>query len=642
VRREISGFAGAALTLPLCVAVFPAGLSPLGMPLILVVIVSVLSYFSGWRAAALFASLALIAGEVAGLPAKPVDRAGVALAATVPVLLIERMRRRGQALEDTLDSSGEVIYATDRRARFSLVNCAATRLMGRTRESVVGLTAEEAGLPAELRPLFDPGESGGPGRSTEVVVDPEKRIRVFQTARTALRDRRGDVRGVLGIARDISAGLEYSQPAPSSVQHDPLTGLPNRRFITELTSLALQQGHDAAVLWIGLDRFKVPNDALGHAAGDAILIEAARRLVGCLRSRGSAARIGGDEFVILIESAGAGDEARRTGERVLEELGRSFHVDGFELRLSAGIGLARASAGAGTDARRLLANAAIAMRRAKAAGAGSICEFDTPMRDDADRRLSLEVELRRALAGGELAVFFQPILSLRERDIRGFEALLRWRHPERGLLPPAEFLPAAEETRLIVPIGWFMIRQSLAWTANLNESLGHRGMTISLNLSEIQFAQPDLLQTLRGAVGEAAVDPAQICLELTESVVAAPSPAFLSTVVELKRAGFRVAVDDFGVGYSSLSRIHRIPVDTLKIDREFVRRMHQGENDFAMVKTIVGLAGGLKMQSIAEGIETEQQADTLRELGCAFGQGFLFGRPAEPEKAMAMAVGGAA
>jgi diguanylate cyclase (GGDEF)-like protein len=388
-----------------------------------------------------------------------------------------------------------------------------------------------------------------------------------------------------------------------------------------------------AVLFLDLDRFKNVNDSLGHTFGDLLLVAFAERLERTLRPVDTLARFGGDEFAILLSGITDTTDAVRVAERIHAELSLPFDLDRSSAFATASIGIALSSSGYDRPD-DILRDADIAMYRAKENGKARYEMFDHDMHARAVTRLQLESDLRQAVEQKQFAVYYQPIMSLETGRLAGFEALVRWNHPRHGVVAPADFIPAAEETGLIVPIGQWVLEEACKkvreWQVS---SPGHRNLSLSVNLAARQISQPDLTDRIKSALEESKLHPHSLKLELTESVVMENAEAAAQTFKQLRSLGVQLSIDDFGTGYSSLSYLHRFPLNYLKIDRSFVMRMTR-DNDNAIVKTISTLAHNLGMEVIAEGIETEEQYQQLKNLGCEFGQGYLFSRPVDAEGAL--------
>jgi diguanylate cyclase (GGDEF)-like protein len=413
--------------------------------------------------------------------------------------------------------------------------------------------------------------------------------------------------------------------------HDSLTGLPNRAMFTELLKAEIESSnrrepHMFAVLFLDLDRFKNINDSLGHTHGDLLLVAFAERLERTLRPVDTLARFGGDEFAILITGMADATDAVRVAQRIQDELSEPFVLDKNSAFATASIGIALSSSGYDRP-EDILRDADIAMYRAKENGKARYELFDHGMHARAVSRLQLESDLRQAIENKEFCVYYQPIVSLETGRLAGFEALVRWNHPRRGLVSPADFIPVAEETGLIVPIGQWVLNEACADVRQWQlDSPSHRSLSLSVNLSARQVAQPDLLDQIKEALATSKLNPHCLKLEITESVVMENAEAAVLMFKQLRSLGVQLSIDDFGTGYSSLSYLHRFPLNYLKIDRSFVSRLTT-DNDNAIVRTISTLARNLGMEVIAEGIETEEQHQQLKMLGCEYGQGFLFSRP---------------
>jgi diguanylate cyclase (GGDEF)-like protein len=430
--------------------------------------------------------------------------------------------------------------------------------------------------------------------------------------------------------------------------HDPLTQLGNRKLFLDRLQHLLQRAQRApdshfAVLFVDLDRFKSINDGLGHQSGDQLIIGTADRLSSCLRQtdlvvRDAAladqhlvARLGGDEFVILLDRIGSAERAIVVAERIMQVLAEPFEVVGQRVFVTASVGIALSASGY-TDVEDILRDADIAMYHAKQTGRARWVMFDQTMQLAAVRRLQLEADLRGALAQDELFLHYQPIVSPRDGRVSGFEALLRWRHPAHGLVPPNEFIPVAEEIGLIEPIGAWVLeqacRQLRAWQRDHDPRLD-----MSVNVSAVQFTGGDLLGVVRRVLQETGIAPASLKLELTESAVMADAEHALSIFAQLKALGVRVSLDDFGTGYSSLSYLRRLPIDTLKIDRSFVSQLDRFDDKRQIVEVVMMLARALDLDVVAEGVETDAELQLLRDMGSDFVQGYFYYRPLTAEAA---------
>ena len=436
---------------------------------------------------------------------------------------------------------------------------------------------------------------------------------------------------IAGSQTDISQRKMAEAQLSRNAFYDALTGLPNRALFLDRLERTLararrQPDYRFATLFLDIDRFKKINDSLGHIPGDQLLIQAAARFEKCLRPGDTVARLGGDEFAILLDDVGDSDAIDQVAGRIQKELEVPFSLQGREVFVTVSIGIALCQGGQERPD-ELLRNADTAMYRAKSLGRARHETFDATMHQRAVKMLELESDLWRAVERDELRLFFQPIIALGDGRICGFEALVRWQHPERGLVSPGDFIPLAEETGLIVPIGWWVLeqacRQAQAWRAHSPSA----PYFMSVNLSSKQFSQTDLIERVRGIVEVSGFDPRLLKLELTESVIMENTDSAATMLLQLKAMGIRLSMDDFGTGYSSLSYLHRFSLDTLKIDRSFVSQMNVHAQNQQIIGTIVSLANGLSMNVVAEGVETAEQLHDLRALGCGYAQGFHFSRP---------------
>jgi diguanylate cyclase (GGDEF)-like protein/PAS domain S-box-containing protein len=446
-------------------------------------------------------------------------------------------------------------------------------------------------------------------------------------------------RAVQMVARDIRARKLIEERLIHDAFHDALTGLPNRALFTEHLKLAVDRARKKdpylfAVLFLDLDRFKNVNDSLGHAVGDELLVGIARRLEHHIRPVDRVARLGGDEFALLLDGIEAPSDATRVAERLQKEMQLPFNIRGHDVFTSASVGIAMSSTGyLGPDA--VLRDADTAMYRAKALGKARYEIFDLEMHARAVALLKLETDLRLAVERQEFIVQYQPIMRLGTNEIYGFEALVRWKHPERGLLLPMEFIPVSEETGLIIPLGRWVLREACRqvrlWQQNLP---GCQSLTLSVNYSGKQFMQTDVIEQIKQILEDTEFDPCLLQLEITESAVIENTKTVTEMILELRKLGIRLSMDDFGTGYSSLSYLHNFPIHTLKIDRSFISSKNDvGDNE--IVRTIIMLARNLGLDVVAEGVETKEQLAYLRALDCEYAQGFFFAHPLDPSQAEA-------
>jgi diguanylate cyclase (GGDEF)-like protein/PAS domain S-box-containing protein len=556
-------------------------------------------------------------------------------------------RKRGEAelretlslLNATLDSTADGILVVDRGGRIRSFNqrfvemwrlpelVLASGDVEQLRAFVLDQVRDPEAFLAKLRELYSQPED----ESHDTVEFLDGRIveRYSQPQRVD-----GTTVGRVLSFRDVTERKRLERELEHQAFHDSLTNLANQALFRDRVEHALARAarHDSrlAVLFVDLDNFKTVNDSVGHTAGDELLIAVAERLQGCLRAMDTAARLGGDEFAVLLEDLASANDATGLADRLLDVLHQPFTVAGKELAVGASIGIAFGVPGA--DSGQLLRNADIAMYTAKRCGKDRYEIFEPAMHTAVVERLEIEADLRRALGRGELTLQYQPIVALDTDKISGVEALARWRHPERGLVPPSTFIRIAEETGLIHELGRQVLAaactQARSWQV---EHPSDPPLTVSVNLSPRQLQADGLISHVTAALEISGLPASTLVLEITEGAMMHDTDATIRKLQALKALGVRLAVDDFGTGYSSLSYLQRFPIDILKIDRAFVAAIESDDDKSSLVRAIVSLAKTMQLQAVAEGIETRTQADILTRLGCDLGQGYYLGHPMDPE-----------
>ncbi len=539
-----------------------------------------------------------------------------------------------------VESSEDAIIGKTLEGMIVSWNPGATKLYGYTAEEVRGrnisILSPSRDLTDEISDLLERAARGESIRSRETVrVTKNGRLLDVSLTVSPIKDLSGSVTGVSTVERDITERKALEQQLEHQAVHDPLTGLSNRTLFADRLRHALAltdrwQEH-VAVFFIDLDNFKLVNDTLGHAAGDQLLVEVARRLETCLRPEDTVARFGGDEFTVLLEGTRA-EEAEVVAERVLEELRAPLVLANEEMSVTASIGITFGVSSLETP-ESLLRSADLAMYGAKAGGKSGYEMFRPIMRARAENRFRLESDLRRAVRREEFVVYYQPKVRLASGRIFGVEALVRWEHPEHGLIPLLDFIPLAEENGLIVPIGRQVMeeafRQARVWH---DRYPADPPLLMCVNLSARQFQHPEMVQDIVGIIRDTGVDPNSLDLEITESIVMKYGESNLSRLRELRDMGIKIAIDDFGTGYSSLAHLQRLPVDLLKIDRSFIDGLEARPENKALVSMITYLAHSLGLNVVAEGVETASQLAQVMELGCEMAQGYYFAKPHPAEK----------
>jgi diguanylate cyclase (GGDEF)-like protein/PAS domain S-box-containing protein len=551
------------------------------------------------------------------------------------------LRRVETELRTILEASPDAIVHYDRDLRVRYVNAQCVALAGRPAEELIGrergeLQADALGSPSLLGPLLRVLDTGLGSEHEYTVGTPHGSI-YLNTRLVPQLGPDGTVVGVLAVSRDLTERKRAEDLLAERAVHDPLTGLANRVLFTDRLHQSVmrldREPGMLAVMFLDLDHFKVVNDSLGHNAGDALLVEVAERIGGVARRIDTVARFGGDEFLILCERLAGIDDAALIAERFAHAVAAPTTYDGTQLHPTVSIGIATAT-DSDTTAEILIRDAEAAMYQAKdrGRGRGGYHFFDARVRERAVARLVLETELREALENGEFSLMYQPLWRLPQRTVSGFEALIRWSRPD-GVRSPAEFIPVAEDSGLIVHIGRWVLDEALRRLADWNDR--HRGdpLTMAVNLSARQLSHPELVDDVAAALARHGVAPELLTLEVTETALLEESLASVEVFGRLSALGVRLALDDFGTGYSSLGHLRRYPANILKIDRMFVEGLERGES--AIVGAVTAMAHALGMTTVGEGVETETQLAGLERLGCDEGQGFLLARPLSPEAAEA-------
>lgn len=552
--------------------------------------------------------------------------------------MLQALRLSERRYRALFEQSRDALYITDSAGAIIEGNAALVELFGYGIDELYGqqldlLLADRA----DWQRIQSELQCREYARDVEVRLRRKDGVQLWCLLTAAKRiDDEVEVRGYQGNIHDITARKQAEERLRHNALHDPLTGLPNRALFVERLDAALahqrrEPVHRCAVLFLDLDRFKVVNDSLGHAVGDALLMRVAGALASCVRAHETVARLGGDEFAILLEGVTGSADAVRAAERIQGRLAAAFELQGQSMFTSASIGIALPD-DAMQRAEDLLRNADIAMYRAKKAGPARLEVFAPSMHASAINLLELETDLRTAVERDELTLYYQPIVALPGQEVIGLEALIRWRHPRRGLLMPHEFIPIAEETGMIVSIGWWVLREACRQGRAILDSYPNgRCPYMAVNLSSRQIALPDLAGAVLSILAETGMPGSLLSLEITESSLVTNVDLAARGLARLRAEGVRICIDDFGTGYSSLAYLHALPVDGLKIDRSFVNLLGSSSDRSELVHTIITLAARLGISAVAEGVETTAQLNQLENLGSASMQGFLFSRPVEAD-----------
>jgi PAS domain S-box-containing protein len=575
-------------------------------------------------------------------------------------LQLQRMRRqlaeRDRLFQLISENAADMIALVDGNGNRLYNSPAYSKILGYSAEELRATSPAEQIHPDDRTRVLEAAEKArrtGRGERLEYRIRHKNGSwRVLESTANAIRGSQGENQGLVIVNRDITDRKRAEDMLAHHAFHDGLTNLPNRVLLLDRVgrAVALSRRHSDlkfAVLFIDIDGFKVFNDSLGHTAGDALLVQISERLTACLRRADTVsrprtdekdvsmigdntlARPGGDEFAVLAEDLRGPSDAVRVADRIQQKLAIPFEVDGHQIVITASIGIA--FGGATTEAQDLLRDAEIAMYRAKQTGKARCEVFDNAMHSGAIKRLQLETDMRKALDLGEFQVYYQPIVSMSTGLIVGFEALSRWHQPN-GMVMPADFIPVANETGMILTINRELLLVACQQLRRWQECYpSDPPLFLSVNVSPKQFAQPDLAWQIGQLIEQSGMDPGCMNLEITETIAMADAERSGVVLSELKALGVHLDIDDFGTGYSSLSRLQRFPVDTLKIDRAFVSCMDRDHDTHEIVRIIVMLAHNLGLKVVAEGVETQNQLDLVRNIGCEFGQGYFFSKPVDHE-----------
>ena len=553
----------------------------------------------------------------------------------------EELRRREEQFRSLVAHSSDVVTVVDASGSITYQSLSIMRLLGYGHNELIGYSIDRFVHEEDRTRLLTVIHPQSIAAGDSVTVD----LRLVRADGTSAQTettisnllQNPAVQGMVLTSRDIGDRKDLEDQLRHRAFHDTLTGLGNRALFRDRLEHAVTRvrryGGDLGVLFIDLDGFKTVNDTLGHDAGDRLLTEVSERLQECVRTSDTVARMGGDEFAILLEQAGDAKAARLVASRILAALQLPIELEGgVQTRAGCSIGIATTRPGDVPSAEALLRDADLAMYRAKAQGKGRAEQFEEGLREAAMRRVTIEQELRRAINEGELVLHYQPVVALPSGRISGCEALVRWNHPERGLVPPGEFIPIAEESDLIVELGRWALFQACKDLKALQELTPHAAdMWVSVNVATRQLLRPGLLQSTRAAIANSGLDPSYLVLEITEGALLNDPKASATALTELKGLGVSIAIDDFGTGYSSLSRLRSFPVDKLKIDRSFISEIRSPTDEAPIVAAVMAMAHGLGLTAVAEGVETLAQLACLHAYRCEEVQGFLLARPMASE-----------
>jgi diguanylate cyclase (GGDEF)-like protein/PAS domain S-box-containing protein len=578
------------------------------------------------------------------------DASGKALHMYGASIDVTESKRREEQLgyqAHLLENIQDAVMATDEHFTLRAWNKGAEQMFGWRADEVLGRKVHEVVRSAyseeQLAQVLRELSGSGQQRTDAVKYHKDGSPIYAEELTIALRGEQGEISGYLSIMRDLTERKESERLRRSEARlryqafHDLLTGLANRHLFLEHLEQALRRtgrtrGRKVAVLFMDLDNFKVINDSLGHQVGDVLLTAVSERLQGCLRPQDTLARFGGDEFTVLLEEVANPNEAVRVAERILETFRSPFVLDGREAVVTVSIGIALGTAST-KNSEELLRDADTAMYRAKAQGTLKYEFFDRGMYERTLVRRNVENDLWRALENDEFEVHYQPIVNLGTDEVWGVEALVRWQHPEKGLLHPSQFVPLAERNGLIVPLGKLAMEDACKLAKELQRSRPRlRPLVAGVNYSARQLEHPDSTHAVEELLRRTGLQAGLLHLDITETAYISAAAAHESNLDKLKGLGVGISIDDFGMGYSSLSYLKRLPADTLKVDKSFVAGLGEDVQDTAIVQMVIDLAHAFEMEAVAEGVESKKQAEQLKEMGCDMAQGYYFARPLPPEE----------
>lgn len=539
---------------------------------------------------------------------------------------------KGAQFSRIYENTVEGIIITDQNAVIQAVNPAFSSITGYTPHEVAGKTPAllKSGNHDQLfyREMWAALHDNG--KWTGEIWNKRKNGEIYPEWLniTVVRDAQGRVSQYVALFSDITQHKRSEELLRHQAYHDALTGLPNRLLFGENLELALAQAkrsnHGVAVMLMDMDHFKYVNDTFGHDYGDKLLVMVAQRLRSVIRKGDTLARMGGDEFTLLLPAVREPDEITKVAEKIFKEFSTPFTIEKNDFTVTSSIGVSTYPQD-GDSPETLLKNADSAMYQAKEEGRNSCVYFTPAMNEKMKQRVDIENELRHAIDAGELEVYFQPKQRLHDGALVGMEALVRWNHPQRGLVMPGKFIAIAENTGLIIPLGWFVLEEACRRTAAWSRA--GADLRVAVNLSAYQFRDKGMLEVITRVLEQSGLDPNRLEIELTESLVMHDPEANIEQLVMLKRLGISIAIDDFGTGYSSLSYLKRLPVDTLKIDQSFIQGVANDAHDAELVRAIISMAHGFKLEVVAEGVETAEQREFLLRQGCDVTQGYLYARP---------------